>query len=85
MSINSWESLPFEFPQELDINTCPRTIVYNTCGVINVSGDTLNADENFEDKYEYGFRGSFLNKSPYYHRWQYQNAFYEDSENTKIE
>ena len=35
-----------EFPQALEISPCPGIIVCITCELINVSGDTLNADEN---------------------------------------
>ena len=42
--------LLFEFPQALNINPCPRTIVYNTCELMYVSGDILNANENVEKK-----------------------------------
>ena len=58
--INSREMLLSEFPQALDINPCPSTIVCNTCEVMNVSGDILNDDKNVEDKYEYEFTGSFF-------------------------
>ena len=54
--------LLFEFSQALNINPCPRTIVYNTCELMYVSGDILNANENVEEKYGYGFTGSFFKK-----------------------
>ena len=64
VSIKSWKMFPSEFPQALDINPCPRTIVCNTCEMIHMSDDILNADENVEDEYEYGFTGSFFKKVP---------------------
>ena len=42
--------LPSEFPQALEINPFLRTIVYNTCELIHMSGGIFNADENVEDK-----------------------------------
>ena len=51
-----------EFPQALEINPCPRTIVCNTCELIHMSGGILNSDENVVEKYEYGFTGSFFKK-----------------------
>ena len=48
------------FPQALDINPYPRIIVFNTCELINVSGDIFNADENVEDGDDYGFTGWFF-------------------------
>ena len=41
--------LLYEFPQALDINTCPRKIVCNTFEVIHMPGDIFNAGENVED------------------------------------
>ena len=60
MSIKSFEMLLYDFPQSLDINPCPRTIVCNTCELIHMSGDIFNADENVRDEDEYGFTGSFF-------------------------
>ena len=62
LSIKSWEMLLSEFPQALYINLCPRTIFYNTCELIHISGDILNNDENCEDEDKYGFTGSFFKK-----------------------
>ena len=56
--------LLYEFPQALDINTCHRTIVCNTCEVMHMSGGMLNADEDVLYKYEYQFTGSFFKKAP---------------------
>ena len=44
-----------EFLQALDMNPFPRKIVCNNFEVIHMSGDILNADENVEDKDDYGF------------------------------
>ena len=44
-----------EFPQAIDINPCPRTIFCNNFEGIHMSGGILNAVENIEDEYEYGF------------------------------
>ena len=63
VSINSWEMLLYEFTQALDINPRTRTIVCNTYELINVSGDILNANENVEYEYDYGFIRSFF-KNP---------------------
>ena len=60
VSINSGEMLLSEFPQALDINPCPRTIVCNTCELIHIPGGIFNADETFVVKYECGFTGSFF-------------------------
>ena len=57
VSIKSGEMLISEFLQTLDINPCPSKIVCNTCEVIHMSGDILNAYENVEDEDEYGFTG----------------------------
>ena len=51
--------LLFEFPQALEINTCPRTIVCNNCELINVSGDILNAGENVKTKMIMVLHGCF--------------------------
>ena len=56
------EILISELTQAIDINPCHRTIVFNTCEIINMSGDILNADENAEGKDDYGFTGSFSEK-----------------------
>ena len=55
VSIKSWEMLTSEFPQALDINTCPKTVLCNNCELIHMSGGILNATENVVDKYEYIF------------------------------
>ena len=47
--------LTSEFPQALDINTCPKTVLCNNCELIHMSGGILNATENVVDKYEYIF------------------------------
>ena len=60
VSKNIWKTLLSEFPQALDINTCPRKIVCNTCELMNFSGDMLNADRNCEYEDNYGFTGSFF-------------------------
>ena len=57
------EILISELTQAIDINPCHRTIVFNTCEIINMSGDILNADENFEDKDDYGFIQQFFKKA----------------------
>ena len=64
VQIKSWERLLYEFSQAFHINNFTRTIVFNTCEVIHMSGDILNADENIEYEDEYGFTGSFLNPPP---------------------
>ena len=62
--VNFPEMLHSEFPQALDINSCPSTIVCNIFIVMNVSGDILNDDENVEDKDEYYFTRSIFKKAP---------------------
>ena len=64
MSINSWEILPSEFPQALDIDPCLREKFCNNYEVMHMSGRIFNADENVEDKDEYGFTCLFFQKSP---------------------
>ena len=44
-----------EFPQAIDINPCPSSSVCNNGELIDAPGDLLNAGENVEDKYDYGF------------------------------
>ena len=63
VSIKSLETLLSKFLQALDINPCPRTILCNTCELIHMSGDIMNAYKNAEDKYEYGFTGSIFKKA----------------------
>ena len=52
-----------EFLQALDMNPFPRKIVCNNFEVIHMSGDILNADENVEDKDDYGFIQQFFKKA----------------------
>ena len=52
-----------KFPQALDISPCPRKIVCNTCELIKMPVNILNAKVNSEDKDEYGFTGSFFKEN----------------------
>ena len=83
-SIKSWEMSISGFPQALDINPCPRTIVYNNREVINVSGDVLNADEFLKRQIRIWAHRVVFQKKPYYYRCKYENEIDEDAENTKI-
>ena len=51
------------FSQVLEINPCNRKIICDTCELINMLGDILNAGGNIEDKYDYWFIESFF-KNP---------------------
>ena len=53
VSKNSRKMFLYKFPQALEINTCPRTIICNTCELLNVSGDILNYNGNVEDRDDY--------------------------------
>ena len=59
---NSWKFFLSGFLQALEINNYSRTIISNTCELINVSGDILNAGGNVADKENYGFT-CFFQKS----------------------
>ena len=48
----------------LVIISCPSTIICNNCEQMNLLGDILNAGDNFDDQWDYGFRGSFLKIAP---------------------
>ena len=53
-----------EFSQDKQIIPCPSTIICNNCEQNNLVGDILNAGDNFDDKKDYGFRGSFIKIAP---------------------
>ena len=54
-----------KFPQALDLNPCPRTILCYTCEVIHMLGGIFIAGKLFVDEDEYGFTGLFFKKGSF--------------------
>ena len=51
----AWMMLLSEFIHAVKIISCPRTTICNKCEQINMSGDILNAGENYDDEEMFGF------------------------------
>ena len=49
----------------MNVITCPRTIICNTCENINVYSDIFNSGGNVEDQEDCGFYASFFKISPF--------------------
>ena len=48
----------------LKIIPCPRKIICNNCEKNNLLGDIFNSGDNYDDKGDYGFTGSFFKIAP---------------------